>query len=160
VHINKVIGSRLADLVSQKQRDDFVEAMGWKEQTYYEARSGRREFRVAELIAMAIATGKPAWMFLDATATEQTVTFSVGAATRTRRKGRRQPHSPSQRELASEEVLDLFGTPRAQKGRVFRALVENREVIGALDEAREAAMKVDRELSPMFADFPVLEDAK
>jgi hypothetical protein len=153
VHINKVIGGRLADLVSPAQRDDFLEAMGWKEQTYYEARTGRREFRVAELIAMAIATKQPAWTFLDATATEEAVTFSVGAATRSRRKGRRKPHNPIQRELASDEVLDLFGTPREQKGRAWRALVALNEVVGDLVAINEYIDTAYRELRPLFPDY-------
>ncbi len=76
--INKVIGKRLALEVGPEERERFIEKMGWQPQTYYEARSGRRVFRVSELVAMAKAIGVPAWTFLDADGITKTVSVGDG----------------------------------------------------------------------------------
>lgn len=80
-NINQVIGKRLGLAVGRAERDRvaFMKAMKWQEQTYYEARSGRRVFRVGELIAMARATGVPTWTFLDATGLSKTVSIDDGS---------------------------------------------------------------------------------
>jgi hypothetical protein len=82
LNINKVIGKRLGVAVgrAEKDRNGFMKKMKWQAPTYYEARSGRRVFRAAELIAMARATGVPAWTFLDATGITKTVSRRAGRA--------------------------------------------------------------------------------
>jgi hypothetical protein len=69
--------------------------MDWKVQTYYEARIGRRVFRVGELVVMARASGLPAWTFLDADGITKTVNPGIG----------------SEVSITSSALLDLFQAP-------------------------------------------------
>ncbi len=101
--VDVVIGKQLAVLVPRGKASDsvrkwrrFLAEMGWKEQTYYEARSGRRMFRVDELVAMARACEVPVWTFLDGTKHNKTLSIGDG------RKAK---------AMSTAELLDLFQSP-------------------------------------------------
>lgn len=116
MNINEVIGKRLGLAVgrAERNREGFMKKMKWQSQTYYEARSGRRVFRVSELVAMARAVGVPAWTLLDATGISGAVTIDGG------------------KPMTSEELLDLVQGPRGARTNLIFAVKVIRTVIDNL----------------------------
>jgi hypothetical protein len=114
--INEVIGKRVGIAVGRAKvdRERFMKKMEWRDQTYYEARSGRRVFRVGELVAMARASGVPAWTFLDATGISKTVSMGDGS-----------------KPISSEELLALV-QPRGARASLITAVKVIRTVIDNL----------------------------
>jgi len=140
LNINQVIGKRLGLAVGRAKRDreKFMNKMKWRSQTYYEARSGRRVFRVGDLVAMANATGVPAWKFLDATGISKTVSVDGSKAT-----------------VTSAALLDLFGSPA--EGPSWHALVSVRETLGDLNSAVLQARRAEKVLQAVHPGLPAYE---
>lgn len=128
--INKLIGTRLAEFVGPDKRDEFIEAMDWKEQTYYEARIGRRVFRVAELAAMAKASGRQVWEFVDARGLKDARSVTLGTG--------------SKPTISAGALLDAFGY--SQEASSWRALHSIKETLGDLNSAVLDARRAEEEL--------------
>jgi hypothetical protein len=138
--INKVIGRRIAELVERS--DDFLDEMGWEPQTYYEARIGRRAFRASELVALARASGVPAWQFLNATRLTKTVKLGEGS-----------------KPIGSDDLLDLFRSDDpADKGLIWHAFQANREILDNLAPAMKAARAIEKELHQRYVKFKAWEE--
>jgi hypothetical protein len=130
--INKVIGKRLGLAVGRDEQDrnEFIKAMKWQPQTYYEARSGRRVFRAGELVAMARASGVPAWTFLDATEISKTVSLGDGS-----------------KPISSDELLHLVQPPGGTRKSLAFAAKVIRTVINNLAGPRPAEGSLAHQLA-------------
>ncbi len=137
--INALIGKRLAQLVGPDKREDFVGDMGWQSQTYYEARIGRRVFRVSELAAMARASGKPAWQFVDARGLAKSVSLGADLGV-----------------IGSDALLDLFGYTRGEVV-TWQALNWIREGLGDLNGAVLRARHAEKALRAAHPSLPAYE---
>ena len=137
--INEVIGKRIKQYIGASKRDAFIEELGWPVQSYYDAVIGRRTFRVADLVAIARASGVPAYKFVDASGLSESKT---GKAVKTVELGE------GAKQITSAELLDqvLGGLPTEPKGRTWRALMHLREALGGIEEAAHATIKAEREL--------------
>jgi len=113
----------------------------WTRQTVYEAETGKRDFRITELVALALAANIQVHHLVDGNA--------IGEKKLELAKGK---------FLSADDLADLFkvGERKAQ-GPVFRAFVRNREQLHALNAAYGSAMETERQLSALFPDFPVFE---
>jgi hypothetical protein len=105
VNIDKLIGTRLRTAVGRRGGLRFGIRLGeflgkeWSRQTVYDAGQGLRKFRVAELVAIARATNRPAHYFLDAaSAGVETIELEAGAPT-----------------IDAEEIRNLFRIPEPQE---------------------------------------------
>jgi len=130
--INQVIGKRLGLAVgrAEQERNQFIKAMKWQEPTYYEARSGRRVFRAGELVAMARASGVPAWTFLDATGISQAVSLGDGS-----------------KPISSVELLHLVQPPGGTRKSLMLAAKVIRTVINSMAGPRPAEGSLAHQLS-------------
>jgi hypothetical protein len=140
LNVNQVIGKRLAGLeVNRKKRERFIEKMGWQSQTYYEARSGRRVFRVGELAAMAAASGLQAWQFVDARGLTKSVILEVG----------------SKSTISTAALLDVFGYTR--EASAWQALISVRESLGELNGAVLHSRRAEEVLRAVHPSLPAYE---
>ena len=88
MNIDKLIGSQLRRAIKDEPRGGtgfglrLAKFLGreWSKQTVYDAGQGLRKFRVAELVAIAQATGRPAHYFLEAPVGVEAVELDPGAA--------------------------------------------------------------------------------
>ena len=140
LNINQVIGKRLKALaLDRKKRARFIEAMEWPTQTYYEAQSGRRVFRVGELAAMSRASGQQAWQFVDARGLAKSVTLEVG----------------SKSTISAAALLDVFGyTVEASS---WHALLAVQDALGYGNDQVLQLRRAEQVLRAVHPSRPVYE---
>jgi len=148
LNINQLIGTRIRQLRTKRKMSGaaFGIRLGpylgepWTRQTVYEAETGKRDFRITELIALALAANIQVHHLVDGNAIGEKLELAKG------------------KFISAEDLADLFkmGERKAQ-GPVFRAFVRNREQLKALQAAWANAAEADRQLSALFPDFPVSE---
>jgi hypothetical protein len=136
--INELIGKRLAELVDREKRDDFIGDMGWESQTYYEARSGRRVFRVGELAAMARASKKRAWEFVDPRGHSTSVSLSADGST-----------------IGRAALLDIFGY--VHEASSWHALLSVQATLGDLNSAVLKQRQAEEVLRAAHPSLPAYE---
>lgn len=150
--INDVIGKRLEQIVGKGAGAKFCKEMSkdvgeeWTKQTYYDALHGHRIFRVSELIALARAAGVQASELLDAKAA------GVKKVTISRR------HAPTEVSINAADLLDLFRAPGKAQGPMWRALHENRAILGELPALLAASREVEKELRIFFPQLPAFQE--
>jgi hypothetical protein len=143
MNVNELLGKRLGQIIPKRGGTDFARRLStqfgldWTKQTIYDATTGRRVFRVAELIALAQASGSQIHELLDASA--------VGAT---------EVEISDAKKISAAELRDLFTLPGPKaEGPLWRAFHRNREVIGELEAALAEARATDRELGPRYIEF-------
>jgi hypothetical protein len=148
MHINQVIGRRLAEEIGRGGGADFRREMGpfvgreWDKATYYDARAGRRVFRIGELIGLARAAGVPVYKLVDARGLGiDKVIIAAGAE-----------------PIGVEDLIDLFKAPGEAQGPMFRALAAVREILGDLPAMTAAAKQAEKELKVFFPKLPAVEE--
>jgi hypothetical protein len=148
MHINQLIGRRLAEEIGRGHSADFRRDMEpyvgreWDKATYYDATAGRRVFRIAELVGLARALGVPVYKLVDGRgAGIDKVTIAVGAE-----------------PIGVEELVDLFKAPGEAQGPMWRSLLYVREILGELPALLVAARKAEKELKVFFPPLPALEE--
>jgi transcriptional regulator with XRE-family HTH domain len=157
VTVNELIGDRIRRWRTHKKMSGAAfggrlgpylggDPPGWSRQTVYEAEKGERDFRISELIALALALNIQIHDLVDGEdAGQKRLEFSPG------------------RFVAAEDLTDLFRVvDRKTLGPVNRAFQRNRVQLTALQEAWASALETDRQLQALFPDFgpPFEEDGK
>jgi hypothetical protein len=155
--VNQVIGKRLAQVVGRGRGTAFCKSkpfrafLGeeWDKQTYYDAISGRRFFRVSELIGLARAAGVPVHELVDAN--------PLGVSKVTMGRKSRKAHTGAV-TISAAELVDQFKAPGEAQGPMWRALLEVREILGELPALVVAARKAEKELKVFYPSLPALDE--
>ncbi len=144
--INQLIGERIKQLRTRKRLSGaafgarlgpYLGAPGWSRQTVHEAEKGEREFRISELVALALAANVQIHDLVD------------GEAVRAKRL-----EISGGNFVSAEDLTDLFRVlDRKTRGPVHRAFVRNRKQLYALQEAWASALETDKQLQALFPDF-------
>lgn len=146
--INQAIGAQIR--VERERRQltgtefgqrlaEYLGAPGWTRQTVYEAETGRRDFRISDLVAISLAHHIQLYELVE---------------------GPKQIEISSGRVVDGERVIDCFShvVSELPLGRVFRALRVNQELLEAVEDASknlkkasDRATHVRETLSALFA---------
>jgi hypothetical protein len=155
--VNQVIGKRLAQIVGRGRGTTFCKSKGfraslgeeWDKQTYYDAISGRRFFRVSELIGLARAAGVSVHELVDPKPLGVSK-VTMGRKSRNSRTGAV--------TITAAELVDQFKAPGEAQGPMWRALLEVREILGELPALVVAARKAEKELKVFYPKLPAIEE--
>ena len=146
--INQLIGERLRQLRNRRKMSGAAfgaslgshlggDPPGWSRQTVYEAEKGERDFRISELVALALALNVQIHDLVDGEAV-----------------GRKRLEVEAGRFVTAQELTDLFRVvDRKSRGPIHRAFQRNRKQLFALQEAWASALETDRQLQAQFPDF-------
>jgi transcriptional regulator with XRE-family HTH domain len=146
--VNQLIGERIRKWRTTKKMSGAAfgarlgpylggDPPGWSRQTVYEAEKGDRDFRITELVALALALNVQIHDLVDGEAVRQ----------------KRLEFSPG-RFVTAEDLTDLFRVlDRKTRGPVYRAFRRNRQQLLALQEAWGFALETDKQLQALFPDF-------